>query len=212
MISYILIGDSGHGSVIEDCIIARGHKVIAKLDDKYENIFQDGAYLKGPLSVVHYLIKEDVKVIISVGNNAIRSKIKTKLALKNDYYGTVIHPSAVISPSVIFGKGTVVMPNVVINANSQIGDQVILNTGCIVEHDCKVGDFVHISPAAVLTGGVKVLEGTQVGAKSSVNPLVNIGKWSIVGAGSVVVKDIPDNVTAVGVPVKVIKKEGFKHD
>lgn len=50
--------------------------------------------------------------------------------------------------------------------------------------------------------------GTQIGAKTSVNPQVEIGKWSVVGAGSAVIRNIPEMVTVAGVPTTVIKKEG----
>ncbi|MGN7479856.1 acetyltransferase [Solibacillus silvestris] len=209
MTSYILIGDSGHGKVIEDCIVASGHRVIAKLDDKYNSQFQEGPYIKGPLSIIKELLDNQTKIIISIGHNFIRRQVVERLALKEDCYGIIKHPSAVISPSAILGYGTVIMPNVVINASSKIGHHVILNTASIIEHDCLIKDFVHISPGTVLTGGVEVGIGTQVGAKTSVNPLVKIGKWSIVGAGSAVIRNIPDNVTAVGIPTTVIKKEGF---
>lgn len=209
MSNYILIGDSGHGKVIEDCIRANGEQVIAKLDDKYQSRFQEGPYLKGPLSIIKELVNENTKVIISIGHNAIRKKIVERLQLEEDKYGIVIHPSAIISPSVTVENGTVIMPNVVINADSKIGRHAILNTSCIVEHDCIVEDFVHISPSAVLTGGVIIQVGTHMGAKSTIIPMVNVGKWSIVGAGSVIIENIPDHVTAVGVPTKVIKKEGL---
>lgn len=209
MTEYILIGDSGHSKVIEDSINASGNQVVAKLDDKYESTFQTGPYLKGPLSAMKQVLKDDRKVIISIGNNKVRQKIVERLQLNETDYGVVIHPNAIISPTARIGFGTVIMPKAVVNADSIIGSHVILNTGSIVEHDCQINHYVHISPSAVLTGGVIINEGTQVGANSTVNPLVEVGKWSIIGAGSVVIRDIPDHVTVVGVPTKVNKKEGF---
>lgn len=203
---YILIGDSGHGKVIEDSIRANGHQVIAKLDDKYQSIFREDVYTKGPISAIKKLLNEETKVVISIGYNHIRKKIVERLQLSLECYGTVVHPSAVVSPSCTIANGTVVMPNVVINADSVVGNHVILNTSCIIEHDCIIHDFAHISPSAVLTGGVSVHEGTQIGARSSVNPTLQIGKWAIVGAGSTVINDIPNAVTAVGVPAKIIKE------
>lgn len=208
MIEYILIGDSGHAKVIEDCIIANSNKVIAKLDDKYSSIFKEGPYIKGPLSCIKSLLKNNTKVVVAIGNNQIRKKIVGLLNIKIDYYGTVIHPSAIISPSASIQAGTVIMPNVVVNADCQIGGHVILNSTCVVEHDCVVENFAHISPGTILTGGVTVGEGTQLGAKSTVIPLIKIGDWSMVGAGSVVIKNIDDRITAAGVPARVIKKEG----
>ncbi|MCT6923376.1 acetyltransferase [Metasolibacillus sp.] len=210
--NFVLIGDSGHGKVIADCIQAGGHHLIAKLDDKYLSSFQEGPYKKGPISMIKGLLAEDIKVIISIGHNAIRQKIVDRLQLSIEYYGTVIHPSAIISPTAKIGYGTVIMPNVVINADSVIENHVILNTGCVIEHDCTIQNFAHISPGAVLTGGVLVQEGTQIGARSSVNPTMQIGKWSMIGAGSAVINDIPDNVTAVGVPAKIIKERRSLND
>lgn len=207
MKNYVLIGDSGHAKVIEDCIVANGYRVIAKLDDKYTTSFQDGPYLKGPLCVIKDLLNNNnIKVIISIGNNEVRNNIFERLQLPIDLYGLVKHPTAVISPSVKIGEGTVIMPNVVINADSIIGNHAILNTGSIIEHDCKIDDYVHISPGAVLTGGVEVGIGTQIGAKASIIPCVKVGNWSIIGAGSVVIKNISSNVTAIGVPTNVIKE------
>ena len=207
MEKYVLIGDSGHAKVIEDCIVSNGNQVIAKLDDKYTDTFKEGPYLKGPISNVYNLLADGIKVVISIGNNEIRRKIVQKLNLEHRYYGIVIHKSAIISTTSTFGIGTVIMPNVVVNANATIGAHVILNTGSIIEHDDVIEDFVHVSPGCVLTGNVTVGEGTQIGAKSVVIPSVTIGRWSMIGAGSSVVRNIGDHVTAVGVPAKVIRKK-----
>jgi acetyltransferase EpsM len=60
----------------------------------------------------------------------------------------------------------------------------------------------------VLCGTVKVGEGTLIGARAIVIPGKKIGKWVTIGAGSVVVKDIPDYAVAVGNPARVIKIGG----
>lgn len=207
MEKYILIGDSGHAKVIEDCIVSNGNQVIAKLDDKYTDTFKEGPYLKGPISNINDLLADSVKVVISIGNNEIRRKIVRKLDLDNQNYGIVIHKSAIVSQSATIGRGTVIMPNVVINADTSIGEHAILNTGSIVEHDGVIENFVHVSPGCVLTGNVTVGEGTQIGAKSVAIPSITIGRWSLIGAGSSVVRNIGDHVTAVGVPAKVIRKK-----
>jgi acetyltransferase EpsM len=49
-------------------------------------------------------------------------------------------------------------------------------------------------------------EGSMMGVGSSVIPCVKIGSWATIGAGAAVVRDIPDGVTAVGVPAKEISK------
>jgi acetyltransferase EpsM len=207
MEKYIVIGDSGHAKVITDCIASSGDSVIAYLDDKYNEIFYENEIVKGPVAQIHSFLKQDIKVVIAVGNNIIRKKIVDYLNIPNEKYGVIVHKSAIVSENALIENGTVIMPNCVINAGAKIGKQTIINTGSIIEHDCEIFDFAHISPGTVLTGGVVVEEGTQIGAKSVVIPLVNIGEWSMIGAGSTVINDIGDYVTAVGSPAKVIRKK-----
>lgn len=208
MQKIILIGDSGHSKVIEDCIYSNGDEVIAKLDDKYSERFMEGSLVKGPISILPELFSMDIKIFIAIGHNPTRKRIIDLLNLPSSIYATIVHKSAIIGSKVEIGFGTVVMPGVVVNADSQVGEHVILNSNSTIEHDCVVEDFVHISPAVTLTGNVTVLEGTQIGAGSTVIPGQSIGSWSMIGAGSTIITEIPSNVTVVGVPAKVIKEEG----
>lgn len=202
----ILIGDSGHARVIADNVISNGDQVIARLDDKYTELFQEEGCWYGPSSKVKALIeKEGAKVVIAIGSNAVRRKIAERLELSSDQYATIIHKDSIVSPSAKIGHGTVVMPGVIVNAAATIGSHVILNTRLVIEHDCVIGDYAHVSPGAMITGGVKIGDGVHIGAGATVIPVKTIGQWSVVGAGSVVIDDIEPHATAVGVPAKVIK-------
>lgn len=205
MKNIVVIGDSGHSKVIVDIINeSKKMQVSAKLDDKYNETFIINGVLKGPISYLHKLIKDDpnIGVIIGIGSNEVRKKLVSLLGLKRDFYITAIDQSAKISPSAKIGLGTVVMPGSIINAEAVIGDHVIVNSGAIIEHDCNIDNFVHISPRATLTGGVKVGEGTQVGAGAVVIPTKTIGSWSMIGAGAVVINDFGNQVLTVGIPAK----------
>ncbi|PUB10185.1 acetyltransferase [Paenisporosarcina sp. OV554] len=209
--NIILVGDSGHAKVITDCVHSiKGFRVVAKLDDKYlEKHFAEG-FIKGPLAILkEIMIEYSAKVLIAIGNNTVRKNIVDKFNFVDSDFISIVHENAVISDSAVIGIGTVVMPGVVINADARIGNHVILNTNSVIEHDCIVEDCVHISPGSILTGGVSVGEGSHIGAGSTIIPLQSIGNWSVIGAGSVVVSDIEDRVTAVGVPARVIKREGL---
>lgn len=202
----ILIGDSGHARVIADNVISNGDTVVARLDDKYNELEKKLDCWYGPSSMVHQLIEqEQAKVIIAIGANAVRRKIVDKLNLPNDQYATIIHKDALVSPSAQLGHGTVVMPGVIVNAAAQVGSHVILNTRLVIEHDCLIGDYAHVSPGAMITGGVTVGDGVHIGAGATVIPTKTIGAWSTIGAGSVVIDDIEEQSTAVGVPARVIK-------
>ncbi|GKV66222.1 MULTISPECIES: acetyltransferase [unclassified Sporosarcina] len=210
MRNVIIIGDSGHAKVVEDVVNSDGMKVIAKLDDKYETVISNVSLLMGPISYLFDLLGKDPEagVIIGIGSNQVREQLVNSFQLPSNSYVTVIHRSAIVSPSVKLGDGVVVMPGAVINAATVIGDHVIINSASVVEHDCFVGDFAHVSPGAVLTGGVQIGKGTHVGAGASIIPQKKIGAWSIIGAGAVVTSEINGGATAVGVPAIVVKREG----
>ncbi|MEZ7172928.1 acetyltransferase [Sporosarcina sp. OR05] len=212
MKKVVIIGDSGHAKVVADVIHSHNSGfVIAKLDDKYDDVFIENGIVKGPIKHIHELIANDpaLRVIIGIGSNLIRKKLVSLLAISDEYYMTAVHKTAVISPSATISAGTVIMPGVIVNADATIGKHVILNSGSVIEHDTKIDDFAHISPCAVLTGGVQIGEGTHIGAGASIVPQKTVGAWTTVGAGAVVVSDINDSLTVVGVPAKVVKREGL---
>lgn len=202
----VVIGQGGHSKVIKDIILSyEENKVIGYLDDKYEDFHYENDLFLGPISSAQNIIREinDVKFIIGVGDNKVRKSIFERLDIPSNYYTTLIHKSAIVSPSATIELGTVIMARAVINANSRIGKHSIINTGAIVEHDNRISHFVHISPNATLTGSVTINEGAHVGAGASIIPLVSIGKWSVIGAGAAVINDIPANCIAAGVPAQL---------
>ncbi|KKI91441.1 acetyltransferase [Bacillus sp. SA1-12] len=202
-----IIGQGGHSKVVRDIIRYKDEaQVIAYLDDKYEeHIFQDDIFY-GPITAYTFLVNkyDDIKFVVAIGKNELRKKVVNDLNLEDYFYITLIHPSAILSPSVRIGKGTVIMANTVINSDTVIGNHVIINTGSIVEHDNIVSDFSHVSPNAALTGNVHIGEGVHIGAGATVIPNVRINDWSAIGAGATVIHSIPANTTAVGVPAKLV--------
>lgn len=186
-------------------------KVTAILDDKYEELMLREGIHKGPASSAHHLLSRfsDLKFVIAIGNNEIRKSIVKKLGLPAESYGSLVHPTAIISPSASIGVGTVIMANTIVSADTYIGDHVIINSGAIVEHDNRIGNYVHVAPRATLTGAVTVNEGTMVGAGVTVIPGKRIGEWAMIGAGAAVISDIPPYATAVGTPARIIAKQKF---
>ncbi|EIM72867.1 acetyltransferase [Nitritalea halalkaliphila LW7] len=196
-----ILGASGHAKVIVDIIQRNGQEV--------GYVFDDNPAVSSFLghTVLSRLEKEQLyafPLVLAIGKNCTRRAVSLSL---DDVAFTqpLIHPSAIVSELAHIGKGTVVMPGAIVNAGAFIGEHCIINTGAVIEHDCILHDFVHISPNAILAGGVEVLPETQIGMNASVIQNVTIGAHSIVGAGSVVIEDIPDHCTAVGVPAKPIK-------
>lgn len=200
--SVVIIGASGHGKVIADTVLKSGDKVVGFLDGGVEK----GTQIVG-FSVLgkteDYKNYADCEFVIAIGDPYIREKIANELPVK---WYTAIHPTAVISSiDVEIGEGTVVMANAVINSSAKIGKHCIINTGAIVEHDNVLEDYVHLSPNVALSGIVKVGKSTHIGAGSCTKQVLNIASDCVFGAGSVIVKDITESGTYVGVPVRRIK-------
>jgi len=93
--------------------------------------------------------------------------------------------------------------NTTINPMVEIGNGVVCNTSSSIDHECIIGDFSFIAPCAVLCGNVKVGNNTFVGANAVIKQGVTIGNNVMIGAGAVVLKDVPDNVTVMGVPAQI---------
>lgn len=194
-----LFGGSGHGKVVADIVISSDQTVTTILDDHpKENTILDIPVIR----TTAYQATTDDQFIISIGNNKVRKKIVEN---KSFSYFKAIAPTSTVSQFAEIGEGSMVMPQVVVNAGTKVGKHCILNSGSVVEHDCVLDNYVHISPNASVAGHVTIGEGTQVGMGASVIQCLKIGKWVTIGAGAVIIKDVPDYAVVVGNPGRIIK-------
>ncbi|GAB2829403.1 acetyltransferase [Ferruginibacter profundus] len=201
----ILIGYSGHAFVAYGIFTAAGKKITGYCDNE-EKQYNPFAlpYWGKENSDVAMAAFATAGFFIAIGDNTIREKVYRALAANNLYPGNAVHPSAVIDASAtIAATGVMIAANAVINPLAKIGVGAICNTGSIIEHECVVGDFAHIGPGAVLCGNVKLGHNSFVGANAVVKQGISIGNNVMIGAGAVVLKNVPDNVTVVGVPAQI---------
>lgn len=206
----LILGAGDHGQVIADSLlqgIRKGHDIelMGYLDDNPTIIGEK--YLGLPVlgSIAQLQEFNYDAVIVAIGQNSLRARIFQELEKKRERFINAIHPMAVLASDVKLGRGVAIMAGVVVNTGSVIGDNVILNTSCSVDHHGYIGHHAHLAPGVHLGGRVTVGEGVLLGVGTSVIPGRSIGNWSIIGAGSCVISDIPEAVTAVGVPARIIK-------
>jgi len=179
---------------------------VAYLDDDpalHGKLFQDIAVIGDTAQLGQ--IEHDA-VIVGIGNGRIRQRLFLTLQKQKERFATARHPTAVIAPNVEIGPGTMICANVVVNTGSTIGQNVILNTACTVDHHNQIGDHAHIAPGVHLGGDVSIGEGTLIGIGAIVLPQRQIGAWSTIGAGTVVVHNLADGVTVVGNPARIFHK------
>ena len=199
----IIIGASGHGKVVADAAEKIGrYNEILFLDDA--NKTECAGYpVVGTVSDAGRYYNE-AEFVVAIGNACIREKIQEKLFYERAHLATLIHPSAVVGKEVIIGAGTLLLAGSIVNAGSKIGRGCIINTGASVDHDCVVGDYTHISVGSHLAGAVQVGKRTWIGIGAVVSNNLSICDDCIIGAGAVVIQNIRDKGTYVGVPAKEI--------
>lgn len=200
----LIIGAGGHGRVVADIAEqTTAYHEIAYLDDDESVKGVLGYKVLGKTDELSKWIN-DYDIFVAIGNKNVREAKIKELEFMGASLPTIVHPSAVIGKDVQIGKGTVVMPSVTINCGSVIGEGCIINTSATIDHDCVIKDYVHISPGVHLAGTVTVGKGAWLGIGTSVSNNINIVNECKIGAGAVVVKDITETGTYVGVPIAKI--------
>jgi sugar O-acyltransferase (sialic acid O-acetyltransferase NeuD family) len=203
-------GASGHGKVVGDILLAcKDPDFVGFIDDRADlrdtgvlglTVLGDGEWLR------HEVEMTQVAVALGVGDNFLRKRLAEKCISWGVELVTIVHPTASVAGSARLGRGTVVMAQAAINADAKIGEGAIVNTSAVVEHDVNIGNFANVSPNAVMAGASRLGMLSHLAIGASTIPCVSIGNMTIVGAGSVVVRDIPDGVVAFGVPARVRRK------
>lgn len=201
-ICYV-IGAGGHGKVVLSLLHQLGFEVPTVFDDdpnRWETRLH-GIPVAGPISSVRDVA--GAPGILAIGDNRTRQRIAQQYVMD---WQTLIHPTAFVDESVSLGKGAVVLPNATVQVGTTVGDHVIVNSAATVEHDCTLGSFVHVAPGSCLAGSTTIDEGALLGIGSVTNVCTRVGAWACVGAGAVVIKDIPPNCVAVGVPARPLTR------
>lgn len=157
--------------------------------------------------------QREIAVVCSVSEPRAKKKIISQLSMfGNVSFPALIHPKAIFPPDFTPREGCVFYPHTVISVSASIGSHVTLNSCCTIGHDTVIGDFSTVSPGANIAGHVVLGECVFVGLGCSIIPEKSVGSNTILGAGSVVTRDVSANCVAYGVPCKprrfFIDKEG----
>lgn len=150
-----------------------------------------------------------IYAICAVGDPFLRERIVKKLeGNKNILFPTVLSKRAICADSSVFGTGTVICAGSIVTTDVRMGDFVICNPGCVVSHDSVIGDYVTMNAGVRISGNVSVGRRSYIGVNACTIQGIAIGEDAVIGAGATVINDIPGHCTAVGVPAKVIKRNG----
>ncbi len=201
----VVYGSGGHARVLLDIADACGAFEVVGCVAR-EKICELPAPFLGDEAHLPQLLAHGVRrAFVAIGDNGDRQRVTASIRALGFELVNLISPRAMVSKRVHLGHGIAIMPGVVVNAGTQLEDGCILNSGAIIDHDCRIGPYSHIATAAALAGNIEIEEGTFLGVGVRVIPGIRIGSWTTVGAGTVVIRNLPSRVTAVGVPAKILR-------
>lgn len=145
--------------------------------------------------------------VCAVGASRTRENIVSRVKQSNPAirFATLIDPSVEKSDLVQIGEGTIICAHTIITVNISIGSHVIINLDCTIGHDAVLRDFVTLYPSVNVSGMTSIGRCAELGTGMQIIQGKAVGEYAIVGAGAIVVKDIPPKCTAVGSPAKPIK-------
>jgi len=166
----------------------------------------------GTEELIPELIRNDEVYFFNNVNYSPAQMKKADMILAENGCRTVslIHPDIDMS-HVVYGDNIMLCEGTILGPEVHIGNHLTCRLGCIISHEVIIEDYVYISPGVTVCGNAILKEGCDIGAGATILPTRTIGRNSIIGAGAVVTKDIPANVTAVGMPARVIKHHRENH-
>ena len=204
MKDLVIVGSSGFAKEIKWIIDRINDKeltynFIGYIDDtKKDLVVGDDSFLD--------CYENQLAVVIAISNPKIRSKLAERYQRnKHLFFPNIIDPSVLMAESVSLGMGNIICAGSIMTVDISVADFCIFNLDCTVGHGSVIDNFVTVNPSVNISGNVVVSEGASIGTGAQLLQGLKIGKNSVVGAGAVVIEEIPDNCVAVGVPAKKIR-------
>lgn len=202
-----LIGAGGHGKVVAEALAVHTRSPLRYLDrdpGRVGSPFLDGRV--EPEQAVLASLEAGAEFFVAIGDPGARRDTTRRWLARGHHLVRVLHSTSFASPSAEVGDGSCLLAGAILQAGARIGRGVIVNTAASVDHDCRVADYAHLAPGVRLAGCVEIGEGTWVGIGAIAREGISIGARTLVGAGSVIVEDIPDAVVAFGNPCRVVRR------
>lgn len=204
-----IVGAGTYAEVMSELAKMLGYNIIGYYDDNPDKI---GQYIMGKKILTRFSKFKEEEIanknfIVAIGNNKKRYEI---CSLINDLGGitpSLIHPRALLSPSVKLGKAVYIQANAYIWTKVTIDDFCIISPNVVIAHHTHIGKACLISTGSIVGASVKINNKSFLGIGSIVITGVSeIGENSIIGAGALVLKDVQPDCVVVGSPARFLRK------
>jgi sugar O-acyltransferase (sialic acid O-acetyltransferase NeuD family) len=144
----------------------------------------------------------ECRVVIANGEPRGRRILAEKVRGDGYSLGSVVDPTARISPSARLGAGIVLFPYTYISSCALIGNNALVSIGSAIGHDSVIGENVVVSTLVSISGNCTIGSGCYIGTQSCIKEKVSIGENTIIGMGSCVFRDLGANIIALGNPAR----------
>lgn len=203
-----IVGAGTYGEVMHELAELLGYKIMGYYDESEEKLGKEIMRVKvlGKFSELNQNEINKRQFIVAIGNNSIRQKLMTKINKLGGRTPSLIHPTAVISPSAEIGKGVYIHANTHIWTKVKISDYCIISSNVVIAHHTKLGNACLVSTLAGIGASVNLEERCFVGMGSTiVTGVTKIGSDTTIGAGAVVLESLDSNCVYAGVPAKKLR-------
>jgi len=197
--------------VLEVCLEKENKSDIVFFDDISSDLpnklYNEFEILRNLEEATDYFKKIDNRFVLGLGGPFLRSFAYQKfINIGGIPYSIISSTSKIGSFGVEIGVASNIMLNSVITNDVKLGKGVLVNQMASIGHDVLIDDFVEVCPGSAISGNCRIGELTFLGTNCTILPNITVGRGVVVGAGSVINRDIPDGCTVVGVPGKIIKE------
>lgn len=175
----------------------------AFLDDNPEALAAFGSFAPVRPLATHRPSPDEV-FVCGLGLPDVKQRLVRPLLERGASFLTFVHPSAILGVRVVLGRGVVLCPGAVLSADIALGEFAMVNLNSTVGHDARIGAWSTLSAQCDVTGHVRLGDRVFMGSKSTVIPRRVIADGVTVGAGAVVIADVPAGVTVVGNPARIL--------
>jgi sugar O-acyltransferase (sialic acid O-acetyltransferase NeuD family) len=201
----VVLGHGGHAKSVADAAESAGFGVVGFLGLAEGHQFDYGSPALQSLDDIDL---ESTEIALGIGANFVRARVAAEVmnAYPRARFAAVLHVTAWVSPHAEISPGSVVLAHAAVGPGAKLGFGALLNTGSSLDHDSTLQGFASLGPGARTGGDVSIGKRSAIGLQSGVLQGRSVGMDSVVGAHSLVTRNIPDLTVSLGIPCAPIRE------